>query len=313
MSRQLEVVEGINKNRVHPSRLLDAKYKLPENIRATSDPKDALNGCDYILHTVPVQYSRVTLKQYADLIGDTPIISASKGIETTSLMYMSQLVPDTLGRPNHRMAFLSGPSFAKELVECVPTAVVAASEDATMCHAVQDIFLSPLLRVYTSSDVVGTEVGGALKNVIAIGAGVCSGMQMGLNTLAMLVTRGTSEMMKLSLAMGAEPATLSGLAGMGDLMLTCYGPLSRNRTVGRLLGEGKTMEEVRQVQQEVAEGVFTAVAAAELCKKLNLDLPIIAAIAGVVSGKISAKEAVDKLLNLPVGPELPTAVFGVSK
>lgn len=162
------------------------------------------------------------------------------------------------------------------------------------------------MRVYTSNDVIGTEVGGALKNVIAIGAGICAGMNLGLNTMAMLITRGTSEMMKLALRMGAQPTTLSGLSGIGDLILTCYGPLSRNRTVGKLLGEGKTMEEVAKLQVEVAEGVFTAAAAAKLCEKLNLDLPIIQAIAAVLAGKVSAQDAVKKLMMIPVGPELAT-------
>jgi glycerol-3-phosphate dehydrogenase len=276
----------------------------------------------------------VTLLAYQQWIGDIPIISASKGIESESLMYMSQLVPDVL-KKQHPMAFLSGPSFAKELVEEQPTAgkketfcylrmvflvyftcsylspsfflvVVVASESDALCSAVQNIFLSPRLRVYTSNDVIGTEVGGALKNVIAIGAGICAGMNLGLNTMAMLITRGTSEMMKLALRMGAQPTTLSGLSGIGDLILTCYGPLSRNRTVGKLLGEGKTMEEVAKLQVEVAEGVFTAAAAAKLCEKLNLDLPIIQAIAAVLAGNISAQDAVKKLMMIPVGPELAT-------
>lgn len=283
---------------------------------------------------MPVQYTRVTLLAYQQWIGDIPIISASKGIESESLMYMSQLVPDVL-KKQHPMAFLSGPSFAKELVEEQPTAgkketfcylrmvflvyftcsylspsfflvVVVASESDALCSAVQNIFLSPRLRVYTSNDVIGTEVGGALKNVIAIGAGICAGMNLGLNTMAMLITRGTSEMMKLALRMGAQPTTLSGLSGIGDLILTCYGPLSRNRTVGKLLGEGKTMEEVAKLQVEVAEGVFTAAAAAKLCEKLNLDLPIIQAIAAVLAGNISAQDAVKKLMMIPVGPELAT-------
>jgi glycerol-3-phosphate dehydrogenase (NAD+) len=300
-----ETVDAINTVRVHPSRLKDASYKLPPNVRASSDPNE-LRGADFILHTIPVQYSREALKKYEalGLIGDTPIISASKGIESVTLMYMSQLVPDVLGR-KQRMAFLSGPSFAKELVENVPTAVVAAAEDPEMQRAVQDIFLSKVLRVYTSGDVIGTEVGGALKNVIAIGAGICAGMGLGLNSLAMLITRGTSEINRLAITMGAHPSTLSGLAGMGDLMLTCYGPLSRNRTVGRLLGEGKTMEEVRKLQSEVAEGVFTATAANLLCQKLKLELPIIAAVAAIVEGRLSAQDAVKKLLEIPVGPEIP--------
>ena len=176
-----------------------------------------------------------------------------------------------------------------------------------MCVAVQEIFLTARLRVYTSDDVIGTEVGGALKNVIAIGAGMCTGMGMGLNTLAMLITRGTSEINRLAIAMGARPSTLSGLAGMGDLMLTCYGPLSRNRTVGALLGQGKSMAEVRTVQVEVAEGVFTATAANALCEKLGLDLPIIKTVAAIVEGRISTKDAVTQLLQIPVGPEITWA------
>jgi glycerol-3-phosphate dehydrogenase (NAD+) len=304
LSTQTGVVEALNSTRKHPSRLLDAKYTLPDNVQASSDPS-VLQGADYILHTVPVQYSRQALEKYdkLGLIGDTPIISASKGIESVTLMYMSQLIPDCLKR-KQKMAFLSGPSFAKELVEDQPTAVVAAAEDPLMCQAVQEIFLTSRLRVYTSRDVIGIEVGGALKNVIAIGAGMCSGMGLGLNSLAMLITRGTQEINRLALRLGAQPATLSGLAGMGDLMLTCYGPLSRNRTVGRLLGEGKTMEEVRQFQKEVAEGVFTAAAASKLCQQLDLDLPIIKAVAAILEGSMSCPEAVDMLMKIPVGPEI---------
>lgn len=307
LSQNASTVEGLNKERRHPSRLLDATYALPNNVRASSDVEE-LRKADLILHTVPVQYSREALVKYdaLGLIGDTPIISASKGIESSSLMYMSQLVPDALRRPQ-RMAFLSGPSFAKELVENHPTAVVAAAEDPEMCAMVQNIFLTTRLRVYTSSDVIGTEVGGALKNVIAIGAGVVAGMGLGANTLAMLVTRGASEINRLAIRMGAKPSTLSGLAGMGDLMLTCYGGASRNRTVGMLLGQGKTMEEIRKVQVEVAEGVFTAAAAAQLCQKLELDLPIIRAVAAVLAGKITSREALDALMLIPVGPEIAWA------
>ena len=199
ISTQQGVVEKLNADRKHPSRLLDATYQLPANVRASADINEIATA-DFILHTIPVQYSRQALERYnkLGLIGDTPIISASKGIESSSLMLMSELIPDVLQRPQ-RMAFLSGPSFAKELVEDRPTAVVAAAEDPEMRRAVQTIFLSSRLRVYTSADVVGVEVGGALKNVIAIGAGLCDGMGLGLNSLAMLITRGIGVIFKCDL------------------------------------------------------------------------------------------------------------------
>ena len=217
---------------------------------------------------------------------------------------MNDIVPEALQNPEQPFAVLSGPTFAKELVENQPSAAVVASFDEELRLAVQHLFHHRYFRVYTSPDLIAVEVGGALKNVYAIAAGISDGLGFGLNTIAGMVTRGINEMTKLAVALGAQPATLSGLSGIGDLMLTCYGALSRNRTVGLRLGRGETMQQIRATSLEVAEGVATTPAAAQLAKQLDLDCPIIFAVNRALQGE-DPRKLVAELLAREIGEELP--------
>eukprot|EP01094_Clydonella_sp_ATCC50884_P012783 TRINITY_DN23066_c0_g1_i1.p1 TRINITY_DN23066_c0_g1~~TRINITY_DN23066_c0_g1_i1.p1 ORF type:complete len:350 (-),score=114.82 TRINITY_DN23066_c0_g1_i1:187-1236(-) len=301
LTRNEAVVASINET--HRNCQYLTAYEVPPLVSATSDAATALAGADYILHCVPVQASPAYLAKLRPLIPPhVPLISASKGLHAETLQYMSEIVPEALGRPQP-LAFLSGPSFAKELMERQPTSVVAASEQAELAVQVQRLFVSKSLRVYTSTDVVGVEVGGALKNVFALAAGMAEGLGYGYNTMAMLVTRGCAEMRRLAERMGADPHTLAGLSGIGDLMLTCYGSLSRNRTVGFRLGSGETLQEILDSMKEVVEGIATAKAAVTLAKNYDLDLPIVFTVAAIIKGELEAKEAVHRLMSIPMGSE----------
>jgi len=232
----------------------------------------------------------------------TPIINVSKGIHVQTLTFMSQFVVSILNR-NHPYVVLSGPSFAKELMLGFPTAVVAAASTLQLATLVQELFSSKTFRVYTSDDVRGVEVGGALKNVIAIAAGVVEGMGLGYNTQALVVTRGCNEIMKLACAMGGiSPLTLAGLAGYGDLMLTCMGSLSRNRTVGVRLGKGEKLSDILATM-DVAEGVATSEAAFKLSEQNKLELPIMRAVHDLIKGEFTRSEIVHRLNNYPLSSE----------
>jgi len=301
LTRSPETAASINQSHRNPNYL--SQFELPPNIVSTTSAEEALEGATYILHAIPMQQSQDFLKKVAPLIRpDIPIISSSKGIHIDTLQYMSDLVPACLGR-DQPMAFFSGPSFAVELMRNVPTLAVVASTDLVLAEKVQKLFSSEDLRVYTTDDVIGVEVGGALKNVFAIAAGICEGLGLGNNTIAALATRGCSEMRKLAVAMGAREKTLAGLTGIGDLMLTCFGNLSRNRTVGKRLGEGEKLEDILATMKEVAEGVPTTGAALKLCNKYKLDLPIIKLMAEVVQGTTEPRDAVKLLMTLPLTME----------
>src|SRR5262249_296630 len=235
---------------------------------------------------------------------DTVIVLASKGIEQATLMTMDRVLYDVL--PKHvaeRAAFLSGPTFAKELVRGLPAAIVVASHDAASAPLVQAELGTATVRMYTSDDVIGVELGGALKNIFAIGAGIADGMGFGHNTRAALITRGLNEMARLGLRMGANPLTFAGLAGMGDLVLTCTADLSRNRHVGLELGRGKRLGEILARLNEVAEGVKTTNAAHALGLRMGVELPIVDAIHNVIERGWSARDAVAELLKREVKHE----------
>jgi len=231
-----------------------------------------------------------------------PIINSSKGICTETLKMMNEIIPESLQR-HQPMAVISGPSFAKELLSDMPTGFVIASTDEHVTQRVQQLFTSPNVRAYTSDDVVGVEIGGALKNVFAIAAGVASGIGLGLNSKAMLVTRGCSEMTRIAIKIGAKQETLAGLSGIGDLMLTCFGNLSRNQTVGFRLGQGESIKAILDSMSEVAEGVATTPAALKLAQKYRINCPIISSVNQLLSGEMTAKELVSHLMSLPTGPE----------
>jgi glycerol-3-phosphate dehydrogenase (NAD(P)+) len=247
------------------------------NITVTPALEEAVRERPYVLSVVPSHTVRAVSSQLAPYLADNAVIvSASKGIEIETLMPLSDVLRETLPSKFHnRLCFLSGPSFAREVALKLPTAVALASYDPEAGNLVQKLMSTPYFRVYTNADVIGVELGGSIKNVIAIAAGVLEGLGFGYNTMAALLTRGLSEMSRLGTALGADPRTFSGLAGMGDLVLTCTGGLSRNRTLGVRLGKGEKLDDILKSAKTVAEGVKTAKAARELARKNGIDMPIV--------------------------------------
>ncbi len=252
-------------------------FALPANITITPSLEEAVRDRPFVLSVVPSHTVRQVSKQFAPYLADNAVIvSASKGIEIDTLMPLSDVFRETLPPKFHkRLCFLSGPSFAKEVALKMPTAVALASYEPGAGNLVQKLMSTPYFRVYTNADVIGVELGGSIKNVIAITAGVLEGLGFGYNTMAALLTRGLAEMSRLGSAMGADPRTFSGLAGMGDLVLTCTGGLSRNRTLGVRLGKGEKLDDILKSAKTVAEGVKTAKAARELARKNKIEMPIV--------------------------------------
>ena len=251
-------------------------FPLSLHLDFTSDLEAAVRGRQLVLLVPPSQVMRQVVSGIAGWIGEeTLLVSASKGIENDSLQTMAEVIGECLGpQSRERLTFLSGPSFAREVAAEMPTAVVAASSDRQAAATTQEVFSTSYFRVYTNDDVMGVELGGALKNVIALAAGVSDGLGFGYNTRAALITRGLAEMNRMGLALAANPATFAGLAGMGDLVLTCTGDLSRNRTVGMELGRGRTLAEILAGMKMVAEGVKTTLSAYQLACRLGVDMPI---------------------------------------
>jgi glycerol-3-phosphate dehydrogenase (NAD(P)+) len=270
-----ELAEETQKTR--ENRVYLPGFTLPAAIRVTSSMETAVRGKRVILSVVPSHTVRTIAAQFAPFLAkDAVIISASKGIEIETLMPLSEVFKNVLPTGFHgRLCFLSGPSFAKEVARKMPTAVALASYDPETGKEAQKILSTSYFRVYTNSDVVGVELGGSIKNVIAIAAGVLEGLGFGYNTMAALLTRGLAEMARLGSAMGANPMTFAGLAGMGDLVLTCTGGLSRNRTLGVRLGKGEKLDDILKGAKTVAEGVKTAKAARELAKKYRVEMPVV--------------------------------------
>lgn len=273
--RRPDLVDEINRDHRNGRYLPTAT--LPDRLRATVDPEEALSGSSMVVFVAPSHATREVARLVARKVPhDVPIVSATKGIENESLTFVDEILAAELPSAAHRhFSFLSGPSFAKELAAGLPTGVVIASTDDRVRETVMRRFHAPYMRTYASRDVPGVECGGAIKNVIAIAAGCADGLGFGHNTRAMVITRGLSEMVKLSLARGGEAITLAGLAGMGDLVLTCTGELSRNRTVGLELGKGRKLADILSELGHVAEGVKTAKSAFDLSQRLGLDLPIV--------------------------------------
>jgi glycerol-3-phosphate dehydrogenase (NAD(P)+) len=278
---------------------------LPENLRSTADLAAAVQGAEVVVSVSPAQVVGLVMAEAAPHIDDEAlIVSASKGIEITTLRRMDEVLKEVLSPAQiDGFTVLSGPSFALEVAKQVPTAVVAASDRADAALAVQSLFQTEYFRVYTGSDVVGVELCGALKNVIALGAGLAAGLGYGHNTLAALMTRGLAEMRRLGVAMGAQAATFSGLAGMGDLVLTCTGTLSRNRTVGYRLGQGEALENILQEMSAVAEGVATTNAVHDLAAQYGVEMPIAEEVFGILTLGTDPKQAVKRLMERDPGPE----------
>jgi glycerol-3-phosphate dehydrogenase (NAD(P)+) len=271
---------------------------VPAHVEVTSDLDRAIEGAEIVLSVTPSHVTRAVYERMLpSLAPETLFVSATKGLENGTLLRMSQVILDVVGRRfTPRVAALSGPTFAREVARGEPTLLVVSSTDRALNEAVQAAFSGPVFRVYRNSDPVGVEVGAALKNIIAIGAGVSQGLGLGSNTNAALITRGLAEITRLAVAMGGAPQTLAGLAGLGDLVLTCTGELSRNRQVGIELGRGRKLADVVGGMRMVAEGVRTTAAAVELAARHAIDLPITRQIQAILDGGKSPRDAVRELM-----------------
>jgi glycerol-3-phosphate dehydrogenase (NAD(P)+) len=273
---------------------------LPDRLQITVELATALEGADIVLGVMPSHHARgLYTAMLPHLRPSTILVSATKGLEQSSLLRMSEVIEQVVGAKFARpgVAVLSGPTFAREVAAGNPTAVVVASSAPDVARKVQHAFSGPTFRLYTNADPTGVEVGAALKNVIAIGAGICEGLGLGHNPTAALITRGLAEITRLAIAMGGEAKTLAGLAGLGDLVLTCSGELSRNRYVGKELGSGRPLGEILGSMRMVAEGVETCASAVALGEKFGVDLPIIQQMHAVLSAGKSPKEAVRDLMD----------------
>lgn len=302
-ARNREVVEAINSERVN--RIYLSSQSLPDSVRATDDFGEALKGAEFVLLASPSHATRGLLEgMLPSLRAEMLFVSATKGIEIETGKRISEVVRDVLGGNfGPRFVCLSGPSFAQEVATGQPTAIVAASENPDDSVAVQSLLSFQNLRVYTNTDVTGTELGGAVKNVMAVAAGIVAGLGLGTNSVAALITRGLAEMTRLALAEGARMETMMGLAGLGDLVLTCTGSLSRNRFVGQELGRGRPLVAIVGGMQEVAEGVKTTRAVKQLAARVNIEMPITNEVHAVLYEGKTARDAAEELMTRPLRGE----------
>jgi glycerol-3-phosphate dehydrogenase (NAD(P)+) len=273
---------------------------IPDAVHSTGDFAEALNGAEIVVSAMPSQHCRRLFQQMVPhLQPEALVVSATKGLEQTTLLRMSEVICQVAseGKIHCRVGAMSGPTFAAEVARGDPTAITIASQDAELARTVQREFSDPAFRVYTNEDVVGVELGGALKNIIAIAAGVCHGLNLGHNSIAALITRGLTEITRLAVACGGRAETLSGLAGLGDLVLTCTGALSRNRSVGVELGRGRKLAEiVAGMHGMVAEGIFTTNAAVQLAKARGVEMPITEQMHAVLNEGKSPRDAIQTLM-----------------
>lgn len=288
-----DVVRGINDSRENATFL--AGFHLASTLRATHDHAEALGGAELIVYATPSQHLREVARTGAKHVRpDAVLVVASKGIEQSTLALMSDVIEaEVAKRP---VVAISGPSFAVEVAARQPTAIVAASEHEDAARFVQDALSSKTFRVYTHDDLIGVELGGALKNVMAVATGMCEGIGLGNNSRAALITRGLAEITRLGVALGAQPATFAGLAGMGDLVLTCTGALSRNRAVGIEVGKGKTLDEALAGKPTVAEGVATTRSACALAQREGVEMPIAMMVHRILFDGHSPRRAIPELM-----------------
>ena len=280
---------------------------LPATVSITQHVADAVAGRDLIVSAIPSHGCRVVIREAArHATGSAVLVSATKGLEADTLLRMSQVIAQEVG-PARPVVVLSGPSFAVEVAHQLPTAILAASSNAVATELVQSEFRGPYFRLYGSDDVVGVEIGGAMKNIIAIAAGVVEGLGLGHNALAALITRGLAEVSRLACAAGARRETLAGLSGLGDLVLTCTGDLSRNRRVGLELAKGRSLADILAATRMVAEGVRTTGAALALGSRHGVELPIATQMAEVLAGRADVRSAISALMLRPQRAEAETA------
>ncbi len=298
-AREPEVVEAINSRNDNP--LFLPGVALDPAISATTELED-LGACDFILAVAPAQHLRATLASLAAHVRDTlPIVLCAKGVEQGSLSLMTEVLAETL--PNAPAAVLSGPSFAGEVARGLPTAVTLACPDEDLARALAGAIATPTFRPYVTDDMIGAEAGGAIKNVLAIACGVVEGRQLGRSAHAALITRGFAEMTRVAEALGGRAETVAGLCGLGDLVLTCSSPQSRNMSVGLALGRGETLEQALAGKLTVAEGVASAPAVRALARRLGVETPICEAVAAILAGEVGVDEAILGLLSRPLKSE----------
>jgi len=294
-----DLAEEIERTRLNKVYLPD--IRLPENIMVSHRIDEVVNKARYILNVVPAQYTRAVFKEISPYLSNgSAIISASKGIERGTLMTISSVLKELTG---HEVAALSGPSFAKEVIKNLPTAVTLATENRNTGILLQELFNTSTFRVYTHNDILGVEIGGALKNVIAIAAGISDSLGLGNNARASLITRGLAEITRLGVAMGAGEKTFAGLSGLGDLVLTCTSSLSRNYTLGIKLGQGMKLKDILEQTISVVEGVETAESAFELSNKYNVEMPIVEQVYKIINEGKDPVLAVSDLMSRSMKPE----------
>ena len=292
--RDEQYIQQMKKEQCNKRYLKD--FLLPSNLNLSSNLED-LQDCNFIVNATPVQYTRTLFEKMTALpFSIAPIVNSSKGLELKSLKCVSQIVEDVFGK-SHAFAVISGPSHAEEVMKELPTSVSVASKDKELAKLIQNAFMNNYMRIYTSTDVTGVEIGGALKNIFAIAAGAIDGMGLGDNTKSALMTRGVAEMTRIGVFLGGDERTFMGLSGIGDLMVTCMSKFSRNRFVGESLGKGMTFSEIRKAMGgSVAEGVTTIKSVYELVKKHNLDAPIIEESYQVIYNDCNIKDALTNLM-----------------
>ena len=268
--------------------------KIEKNIICSTNFEKVIDGADFIMHVTPSKYTRETFKQYKQYVGNKPVIICSKGFEKDTLKTLDEVLQDEM--PNVRVGVLTGPSHAEEVAISIPTVMVVASKDEEILKLIQDTFMSEEMRIYTSNDVKGVELGGALKNIIAFCAGIAAGIGLGDNTFAALITRGLMEISRLGIKLGGKQETFYGLSGLGDLIVTCLSEHSRNRRAGKLIGQGKTLEEAKKEVGMVIESIDNIDVAYELGKKNDVYIPIIETVYKVIYEGLKPEEAVKDLM-----------------
>ncbi len=299
-AREPEVVEGITEDRHNPIFL--SEIDVPPALEVTGDLEGAVQGAEVVVSAVPVPYVRGTLGELPSLADTPTVVTVSKGIEADTLLTPHDILAD-LGVEPERIVSLSGPSFARDVGRRHPVAVVSGGRDPQRAEDVQRLFASDRFRVYVSDDIVGVEIGGALKNVIALATGMSDGMELGDSARAGLITRGLAEITRIGMAVGGRAETFAGLSGMGDLALTCAGELSRNRRVGLEIGRGRTLREVTEQMNEVAEGVLTTRSACALAERLNVEMPITEQVYRILFEEVPPHDVLDALLSRRLRPE----------
>lgn len=293
--RRQEVVDSINDRHENTEYL--PGIQVPPTVDATTDPEEAMAGADVVVWSMPSQTLRPTLEAWRDIVPrDAVSVSLMKGVELGTVKRMSEVIEESLDVPRRQVAVVSGPNLAKEIARREPAASVVACEDEETAVRLQRLVHTPAFRPYTTTDVVGCEIGGAYKNVVALSVGMAVGLGFGDNTTASVITRGLAETARLSMALGANPLTLMGLAGLGDLVATCSSPLSRNRTFGERLGLGMTTEEIYASTRQVAEGAKSCSSLRDLARRTGVDAPIADHVDEVVAGRMTARDMMESFV-----------------